>query len=70
MPNKDDVLREKTYKDECDDDARRVFYTLDDAKDLQTHRNSKLLALLVDHLLKRELLTQDELDEMLLEAIT
>ncbi len=68
MPDRDEVLRDKTYKDQCDDDRRRVFYTLGDGKDL--HRASKLLALLVDHLLKQELLTQDELDEMLLEVVT
>lgn len=69
MPNREDILRDKAYKDQCDDDIRRVFYTLSDAKDVQTYRNSKLLALLVDHLLKRELLTQDELDEILLDVI-
>ena len=69
MPTKEDILREKTYKDQCDDDVRRVFYTLRDGKDLQPHRNSKLLALLVDHLLKQDLLTQDKLDEILLDII-
>jgi len=69
VPTKEALLREKTYKDQCEDDVRRVFYTLHDVKDLQPHRNSKLLALLVDHLLRRDFLTQDELDEILLDVI-
>lgn len=69
MPNREDLLREKTHKDQCEDDIRRVFYTLNDGQDLQAHRNSKLLARLVGHLLEREHLTQDELDDILLDVI-
>ena len=69
MPDLDDVLREKTFKGQCDGDAQRVFYTLCDGEDLQLHRNSKFLSLLADHLLQRGLLTQEELDKILLEVI-
>jgi len=69
MANREDILAQQTYKGQCDDDAHRVFYTLRDRKDFQPHRNSKLLALLIQHLLKRELISQEELDEILFECI-
>lgn len=77
MANKDDVLREKTYKGEFQDDVHRVFYTLHDGKasrpdggeDLQSHRNSKLLAGLTSLLVERGLITQEQLDELLFDVV-
>jgi hypothetical protein len=69
MPNRDDVLRNETFKGEVEDVERRVFYTLDKNKSLQGHRNSKAVALIIAHLQKSELMTEEELDELLLEVI-
>jgi len=68
MTTRDETLIQQTHKG-CETDARRVFYTLHDGKDSQPHRNSKLLAVLIEHLVKRDLISQDELDELLLECI-
>jgi hypothetical protein len=52
MPMLEDVLAEKTYKQDGLDVAQRVFYTLIAEPDnphrekLQAHRNSKAIALL------------------------
>ena len=68
MPTRADVLREKTHKDDGVDLTARVFYTLQDEKALQEHRNSKVIALLMNHLHKEGRLSDDEIDDILLEC--
>lgn len=71
MPNRDDILYEETFKDQCEDVEHRIYYTLSQGKNekLKTHRLQKLVILLVAHLQAKELLSDDELDEMLLDCI-
>ena len=66
MPNIEDVLREKTHKNDGLDLGQRVFYTLSDDKDLQNHRNTKAIALLVKVLHEKKQLSDGEVDELLL----
>jgi hypothetical protein len=70
MPNREDVLRERTHKDDGTDLAQRVFYTLQDNKQFQAHRNSKAIALLIQHLRKVGALSDDEIDEILLDCVS
>ena len=69
MPRVEDVLREKTYKNQGLDVDVRVFYTLHDGKELQPHRNSKAIALLVKHMHKKGLISIREIDKLLLDCI-
>lgn len=69
MPNKDDILREKTFKEEGMETDRRVFYTLTEDKDLASHRTSKALALLVRLLSERGVLSEEDIDELLFQSI-
>ena len=69
MPTRGDLLREKTHKGDVEDLAVRVFYTLTDDKAVQTHRNSKAIALLVDHLHEKNLIPDEEIDELLLRVL-
>jgi hypothetical protein len=69
MPYKSDILRDSTYKGQVETIEQRVFYTLHDGKDLQAHRNSKLLAHLIEHLMEREVITESDLDEWLLKVV-
>ena len=69
MASMEDVLREKTFKGQTEDLPRRIFYTLDADKALQTHRNSKAIALLVDHLHKKGLISDKEIDELLFQLL-
>jgi len=83
MPNRDDILRSKTHKDQGVDTDTRVFYSLAGSGDpdfaklsqdsqlrLQVHRNSKLLAMLVARLESEGTLAADDLDDMLFDVVT
>lgn len=69
MPTKEDILREKTFKEEGMETDRRVFYTLTDDEKLSGHRNSKLLASLMRLLQDRGLISEEDIDELLFECI-
>jgi len=66
MPLREDVLREKTFKGQAEDEARRVFYTLTANKELEQHRTVFVLSGLVELLRKKGVLTEGELDDLLL----
>jgi hypothetical protein len=76
MPMLEDVLAEKTYKQDGLDVAQRVFYTLIAEPDnphrekLQAHRNSKAIALLFQTLCEKRHITATQLDEILLEVVS
>jgi hypothetical protein len=76
MPNKEDIIREKTFPEV--ETEKRVFYVLvqdREVKDLvtqqgmQAHRTAKLLGNLVKHLKDKGLLSETEIDEMLLDVV-
>lgn len=66
------LLKEKTFKDDGLDISRRVFYTLSQqpTDTLQAHRTAKLISLLIEHLVNKQGLSETELDAMLFEAIS
>jgi hypothetical protein len=84
MANRDDELYKRTYKGQADSTSQRVYYTLHDPmmKDppqpipvgwtrddrSQAHRTARVLSDLIEHLEKKGLLTEAELDEILLLA--
>jgi hypothetical protein len=47
---------------------RRVFYTLHDEQ-LQTHRNSKAIAVLLNYLHEQGVLSDTAIDDILLEVV-
>jgi hypothetical protein len=69
MPNREDIRRDQTFKDQCDDDGRRVYYTLTDERGDKQHRIAKAVSLLVTHLQSKNLIDDDELDELLLNVV-
>jgi hypothetical protein len=69
MPNKEDVLREKTFKEEGVETNRRVFYTVTSDDTLASHRNSKLVASLIGLLQQRGVISEMDIDELLFECI-
>lgn len=76
MPELEQFLTEKTYKNQGLDVGTRVFYTLigepEDLKreQLQAHRNSKALALIMKMLREFGVLTDERIDKMLLEVVS
>lgn len=60
------ALQNDTFKQNGIDLAHRVFYTLSHRHDEQARRNSKAIALLVKLLEEKGLITQDEIDTLLL----
>jgi hypothetical protein len=69
MPNKEDILRDKTHKEDGLGLDERVLYTLSDEKSLQHHRNTKAIAVLVKLLHEKAQLSDQEIDDLLLECV-
>ena len=79
MPTRDEVLQKQTFKEDHMELEQRVFYTLInhkngeiihfDEKDIQIHRIIKAVAFIMKLLKERDLLNDDEIDELLLDAI-
>ncbi|MBE9547623.1 MAG: hypothetical protein IMF10_09070 [Proteobacteria bacterium] len=68
MPTREEVLHKETFK-EFDNVKQRVFHTLTQYEKINVDRNSKLLSILIDRLRKTDALSEDELDEILLDII-
>jgi hypothetical protein len=70
VPTRDEHLAKLTHKEDGVPMEKRVFYTLTDApsESLVTLRNSRLIGLLVKTLIDEGTLTEDQLDEILLEV--
>jgi hypothetical protein len=74
MPTINEALAERTYKQEGFEVEKRVFYTLHgegnspQRDELQNHRNSKAISLLFKLLLEKQMLTEEQFDEILLEV--
>lgn len=68
MPTREDMLRDHTHKDLSEDVERRVFYTLTDKEKMQAHRTAKAVTLVIALLQKKNLLSEDELDDLLLDC--
>jgi hypothetical protein len=47
VPDKETILRDKTFKEDGMEVGTRAFYTLSDDKAVQVHRTTKAVALLV-----------------------
>lgn len=75
MPTRTGLLAELTFKEEGVEVEKRVLYTLSGNSKIsketgQAHRNSKAIAMLFKMLLEAGTLTEDQLDEILLEVVT
>ena len=74
MPTKEEYLAKYTHKDEDLGVEKRVFCTLSgepgspNREQMQAHRNSKAIAHLVKVLVQNGTLTQEQLDDILLEV--
>lgn len=69
MANREDVLRDETYKDQTDDLEHRVFYTLNNKKGMELHRVTKAITLVIVRLREQGILDDDSLDDLLLECV-
>ena len=70
MPYREDILREKTFKEDDIETDQRVLYTLSDEKGKhQAHRTSMLLASLLKLLIEKHMLSDSELNDMLFACI-
>lgn len=75
MPTLEQILEEKTYKGQCDYLSQRVFYTLageqsDPSREtMQRHRTMKAVTSLIVRLRKRNVIDDDDVDEILLSAV-
>lgn len=75
MPNRDDILRDETYKGEVDELDKRIYYTLtmkpgtgrqgELPVESRIHRTAHLLSQLVTNLHDQGILDDDDIDDML-----
>ena len=75
MPTREEMLAKQTHKEDGLDVGRRVFYTLAEDREksrdmLQVQRNSKAIASLSKALFEAGALTEEQLDEILLDVVT
>ena len=70
MPTIEDMLIEQTYKGVHLDISERLFRTLNDINSLEPKRTSKLLSELIEKLHQKGILSEDEIDSLLFDAIT
>lgn len=72
MPTREEILKERTYKEDGIPTEKRVFYTLTHGSkpttDLVALRNSKAIGSLIKTLLDAGALTEHQLDEILLDV--
>lgn len=69
MPNIEDILAEQTYKDDHAETGRRIYETLKDDKVSHHHRTAKLLSLLIQELESKGILSELDIDSLLLDTI-
>jgi hypothetical protein len=71
MPNRDDILSEKTFKDGMDTMGQRVYYTCTQNADrhLRLHRTTKLLSVLIERLHQDGVLSDEAIDDLLLDVV-
>lgn len=69
MPTIEDVLAVQTYKNENTETGRRIYATLQDDKVSHHHRTAKLLSLLIQELETRGILSEADIDSLLLDTI-
>jgi len=74
VANKEDILREKTYKGDVEELEQRVFYVLtDNVKKVEQqwtlHRTAKAVAHLVELLHAKKIISDDEVDELLFSLV-
>lgn len=67
-PVREMLLRRDTHKGDVDEVGRRVYYTLTEKTGTSGHRTAKCLSLLIELMHKKGLLSEQELDDLLLEA--
>jgi hypothetical protein len=69
MPNREDILREQTFKEEDLPIHKRVFYSLTKDESVQHDRTAKFVALLTEMLVDSDAMSEDDLDEILLKIV-
>lgn len=69
MPTRDEILREKTFKGDLTETERRVFQTLTGHEGLVEYRTVKAVASLVKLLQDRNVLSEQDVDDILFECV-
>lgn len=69
MPTKEELLEIHTHKLEGFSTDKRVFYSLYKEKDLSKVPTIKFLGLLTEKLQEKGILSEEEVDDLLLEAV-
>jgi hypothetical protein len=69
MANRNDILYDKTFKGQVEELEKRVYYTLTSEEKIQTHKVAKAFSILVKLLHEKNILNDDEIDELLFEVV-
>jgi hypothetical protein len=68
MPNREDVLRENTFKEKGMEIDKRLYYFLTDKKEVAVHKLARVVSELVKRLIESGEMTEEELDDLLLSS--
>lgn len=68
MPSREDLLYEKTYKTQVPELEKRIYYTLTDEDSAKVHRVAKALSLVIKLLHDKNVLSDEEIDDLLFET--
>jgi hypothetical protein len=70
MSDREQILRDSTYKDQGHSVKDRIFFTLTTVETLRAKRTAKAVALLLELLHKKKFLSDQQLDDFLYDCIT
>jgi hypothetical protein len=70
MPDKNQILRDSTYKDHGYSVRERIFYTLTAVESARAKRTAKAVALLLELLHRKRFLSDEQLDDFLYDSVT
>lgn len=69
MPTRENILKERALTEQ-DDLSKHIYYILTDAGSIKIQRVAKTLGLLIGHLRKNGILSDKDIDDMLLEVVS
>lgn len=69
MPTRDDILNKQTFKNDVEELEQRIYYTLTNEKGVQAHRVAKALSIFMKLLHDKNILSDKEIDDLLLEVV-
>ena len=69
MPTRDDILDAETFRDQVEI-SERIYHTLTADITLDKHRIAKAISILIERLVEKDVIREDEIDDLLFQVVT